>query len=138
VLVAQTAVTPMLGDRPVHRNLTAQEVAGLRRLTARTDASGEVLRLQICDLGARVVFPDDGSGFAGPADDEALDAAHGHVVAHLTRVNADSNDTGTGSSSVEVYAPLIGPASRRPIAVLELYLPYGPIAHDGAAGLHGM
>ena len=139
VLVGQTAVAPLLGDRPVHRRLTAEEVAALRRLTARTVASGEVLRLRIRNLGAHVVFSDDNSGFAGPADDEALDAAHGRVVALLTRVNADSNDTGRiGTSSVEVYVPLTGQATRRPIAVLELYLPYGPIAHDVTAGLHRM
>ena len=30
VLVGQTAVAPLLGDRPVHRRLSAEEVAGLR------------------------------------------------------------------------------------------------------------
>ena len=86
-----------------------------------------------------VVFSDDNSGFAGPADDEALDAAHGRVVALLTRVNADSNDTGRiGTSSVEVYVPLTGQATRRPIAVPELHLPCGPIAHDVTTGLHRM
>ena len=139
VLVAQTAVAPLLGDQPVRDRLTAEEAAGLRRLTARTVASGAVLRLRIRNLSAHVVFSDDGSGFVGPADDEALDAAHGRIVALLTRVNADSNDTGRiGTSSVEVYVPLTSTASRRPIAVLELYLPYGPIAHDITAGLHRM
>ncbi len=139
VLVGRTAVAPLLGDRPVHGRLTPEEMAGLRRLTARTVTSGEVLRLRIRDLGAHVVFSDDNSGFAGPADDEALDAAHGRVVALLTRVNADSNDSGAvGTSSVEVYVPLTDQATRRPIAVLELYLPYGPIAHDVTAGLRRM
>jgi hypothetical protein len=77
VLVGETAVAPLLGDRPVHGRLTPEEMAGLRRLTARTVASGEVLRLRIRDLDAHVVVSDDNSGFAAPADDEALDAAHG-------------------------------------------------------------
>ncbi len=60
-------MAPSLGDRPVQGSLTAEEVTGLRRLTARTVASGEVLRLRIRNLGAQVVFSDDGSGFVTAA-----------------------------------------------------------------------
>src|SRR6201999_148320 len=73
------------------------------------------------------VFADDGS--TGAADDEALDAAHGEVVSSLTWLNSDEGDSGPrGPRVVEGYEPLDSAQSGRRIGVLELYLPYAPIA----------
>ena len=97
----------------------------------------DVLRLRLRDLSGNVVFSDDGSGFGDRPEDEALDAAHGEVVAELTHLNADSDDTGPiGPRAVEVYLPLVaGPRAQR-VGVLEVYLPYAPIAIDVNRGLH--
>ena len=133
-LVARTAIEPQLDGRPLAGPLPASETQALRRLTDRAIDSDSVLRLRLRDTAGRVVFSDDGSGFGEEIEDEALDAAHGEVVAHLTRLNSDDNDTGpVGQRVVEVYLPVStgGPV----LGVLEIYLPYAPIARDVSAGL---
>ena len=140
ILVARTAVEPLLEGHPLSSGIDATERAGLRRLVSRVIGEGDVLRLRVRDLSARVVFSGDGSGFQSQEeddDDNALDAAGGEVVAHLTRLNSDSNDTGRiGTRSVEVYLPITVGATNRRIGVLEIYLPYAPISHDVTADLH--
>jgi diguanylate cyclase len=77
------------------------------------------------------------SGVGEKPEDEALEAARGAKIARLTFLNADSDDAGRhGAASVEVYLPLTAGASARRIGVLEIYLPYAPIARDVSAGLH--
>src|SRR5947209_7257083 len=143
ILLAHTGVQPPLSGDLLEHGLRPSERAGLERLGSLALARGEVLRLRLRDLTGRVVFSADGSGFNEPADDEALDAAHGEVVARLTRLNGDSpasadvdESTGAGVAAVEVYLPLTAGRSPSRIGVLELYLPYAPIARDLTAGLH--
>ena len=42
-----------------------------------------------------------------------------------------------GPQAVEVYQPLFAGAQKRPVGVLELYLPYAPIHNDVASRLNG-
>jgi PAS domain S-box-containing protein len=138
-LVAQTAVEPLLGTRPLGRHLSARERSGLRQLVRRAIDSGQqdILRLRIHNLSGQVVFSSDGSGFQGRPDEEALEAAGGAMVARLTHENADSNDVGPiGPQAVEVYEPLYAGRAARRIGVLELYLPYAPINADVTASMH--
>jgi hypothetical protein len=93
-LVARTAVEPLLDGRPLTLGLGATEKAALRRLTTRAIGEGDLLRMRVRDASGRVVFSDDGSGLTARPDDEALAAGRGEVVAHLTRLNSDTNDTG--------------------------------------------
>jgi diguanylate cyclase (GGDEF)-like protein len=137
ILVARTAVEPLLDGRPLSLGISSSEGKSLHRLTVAAIGHGDILRLRLRDLAGQVVFSDDGSGFRGRPEDEAIDAAHGETVAHLTRVNSDSNDTGrVGTQSVEVYLPLRAGTPRRKVGVLEVYLPYAPISEDVTAGLH--
>ena len=137
LLVAQTAVQPLLDARPITPSLGADERTGLRRLVAAAVHNKKILRLRVRDLAGQVVFSDDGSGFRAAPEDAALTAARGGVVAQLTHLNTDTNDTGpSGQAAVEVYQPLYAGGSGRPVGVLELYLPYGPIAADVAAGMY--
>jgi diguanylate cyclase (GGDEF)-like protein len=134
-LIARTSVEPLLDGRPLSRTMSLSEVESLRRVAQRAVGSGDVVRLRMRDLAGRVIFSDDGSGFGEQIEHEALDAAGGATVAHLTRLNADANDEGpAGPRVVEIYLPLStgGPW----LGVLEIYLPYAPIAHDVSAGLH--
>jgi diguanylate cyclase (GGDEF)-like protein len=138
-LVAQTAVEPQLGGQPLARGLTATDLLALRRLVKRAVVERHILRLRVRDLSGRVVFSDDGSGFKAEVDDEALDAAHGQVVARLTRLNSDHNDVGAaGVAAVEVYLPLTAGAPAHRIGVLEVYLPYAPIKRDIQAGMQSL
>src|SRR5438270_4997300 len=129
ILVAQPAVAPQLTDRPLSDGLTPTEKRRMDRLVGDAVGARHILRLRLRNLAGHVVFSDDGSGFAGAPEDEAISAARGHVVARLTRLNTDSNDTGrSGVPAVEVYQPLVAGSPRHRIGVLELYLPYGPIS----------
>ena len=137
LLIAQTAVQPLLDPRPITPHLGATERVGLQRLVAAAVHNGKILRLRVRDLAGQVVYSDDGSGLGGRPEDEALSAARGAVVVRLTRLNTDANDTGaTGVRAVEVYQPLHAAGSGRPVGVLEMYLPYDPIAADVAVGLN--
>jgi diguanylate cyclase (GGDEF)-like protein len=138
-LVAQTAVEPVLVGHPLGRGISPTELADLRRLVRRAVGERKVLRLRLRDLAGQVVFSDDGSGFATKPEDEAMSAAHGEIVARLTRLNTDTNDLGkTGVASVEVYQPLVAGTPSKRVGVLELYLPYAPISRDVTAGLRGL
>jgi diguanylate cyclase (GGDEF)-like protein len=137
VLVAQTAVEPVLDGRPLAQGLSPAERTDMRQLATSAIGHHSVLRLRLRDLSGQVVFSDDGSGLRQRPEDEALEAARGEIKARLTRLNSDSNDTGpVGPEVVEVYVPLVaGPAGHR-VGVLEEYLPYAPIKADVDAGLH--
>ncbi len=139
LLVAQTAVQPVLDGRPLSQGLSATETADLKRLVDHAVRSHDILRLRLRNLAGQVVFSDDGSGFGEKPEDEALDAAKGKIVERLTRLNTDDNDRGAeGPESVEIYLPLTAQSQNRVIGVLELYLPYGPIDADVSAGLHSL
>jgi diguanylate cyclase (GGDEF)-like protein len=137
LVVAQTAVEPELNGRPLSEGLGRGERVAMTRLVQRAVAEKDVLRLRLRDLQGRVVFSADGTGLHDGVDDEALDAAHGDVVADLTHLNADSNDDDSivGVPSVEVYLPLHAGTPTRRVGVLEIYLPYTPIATEVRAGL---
>ncbi|MDQ1521625.1 MAG: hypothetical protein QOI55_2698, partial [Actinomycetota bacterium] len=135
-LVAETAVEPLLSGHLLHDGLRADERAGLTRLV-RAVNKDSILRLRIRDLQGYVVFSDDGSGFSAKADDEAVEAGEGKVVSGLRRLNRDVNDHGPlGTDAVEVYTQLDAGPARRPVGVLEVYLPYARIRTSVNAGLH--
>ena len=97
---------------------------------------GQVVRLRLRDLDGNVVYAYGAGTDEKPADDdEALDAARGKTVAKLTYLNGDDDTSGAarGPQVVEVYQPLVAQNGAR-IGVVELYLPYAPIAADIAAG----
>jgi diguanylate cyclase len=137
VLVAETAIEPILDGRPLAAHLSATETAQLDRLVTRSVRTHQILRLRLRDLAGNVVFSVDGSGFSDKPDDEAVDAAHGEIVAGLTHLNADSDDVGPiGPEAVEVYVPLMAGVPSQRVGVMEVYLPYAPIDLDVTAGLH--
>jgi diguanylate cyclase (GGDEF)-like protein len=137
-LIAHSAVEPLLNGRPINAQLTRRERSELRRMTTSVVRRHDVLRLRIRDLSGDVVFANDGSGQQGSeGDDEALAAARGHVIATLTHLNSDSNDTGSaGAQAVELYLPLRSGTGQQTVGVLELYLPYAAISRDVTSGLH--
>ncbi|WP_375480731.1 putative bifunctional diguanylate cyclase/phosphodiesterase [uncultured Jatrophihabitans sp.] len=129
-LIEGAAVSPIISQQPLGASATtlppASRVA-LSRAVRTTIAAGQVLRLRLRNLAGRVVYASDGSS-ATPDDDNAEKAANGHTVAELTRLNADDASGPRGPRAVEVYLPLRGEARGRPLGVLEMYVPYSPIA----------
>ena len=77
--------------------------------------SGVVMRLRVRDLDGNVVYSQDGSGLQEAPEDDAVEAADGHVHSEITRLNADANDSGPlGAQVVEVYMPLYRRVRRDP------------------------
>ncbi len=137
LLVAQTAVEPILDGRPLSQSLTPAETTALYRLVSWAVHDHDVLRLRLRDPSSRVVFSDDGSGYNLHPEAPAFAAARGVTSVRLTRLNADDNDTGPlGPQAVEVYLPLTAGSAQHRVGVLEVYLPYAPIGADVNAGLH--
>lgn len=131
-LIARASIAPMLDGKDLRLGLSSAEQSDLRRSVGFSERSGEVLRLRLRDLDGKVVFPE---GLSSLPDDEALEAAHGEVFAELTWLNADRVDQGArGPRVVEVYEPLSSVQTGTRIGVLELYLPYAPIAADITRG----
>ncbi|HEX3906326.1 MAG TPA: bifunctional diguanylate cyclase/phosphodiesterase [Mycobacteriales bacterium] len=142
-LLAGSVISPALGQSaPVGPTLTSAQQARVERAVAPTILGHRVVRLRIRDLESDVVWSDDGSGFGEPVDGEALDAASGVPVVDLTKLDADEagdgagHDAGTGPRVVEAYVPILAHDSARRIGVLEVYLPYRPIAADVSTGQH--
>jgi diguanylate cyclase (GGDEF)-like protein len=143
ILMAQTAVEPRLDGRALSEGLSPMETMDMDRLVATAVRSHDVLRLRLRDLAGDVIYSDDGSGLHSDADesdaDEIQDAAHGQAVAEITRLNADSDDSGPlGPPAVEVYLPLHAGVAHHLVGVLEVYLPYTPIQKDVDAGLNSL
>jgi diguanylate cyclase len=139
VLMAESAVEPLLNGKPLSRGLTPVEAMRLHSLASEVTKNGSVQRLRLRDLAGNVIFSSDGSGFHDEIEDEAIDAGHGETIVHLTHLNADSVDRGAVKGlSVEVYIPLyVGNLTNR-VGVMEVYLPYSPISHDVNAGIHSL
>ncbi len=140
-LFAHVAVEPLLAGADLGRPLTDREVAALDQMSESAVAGGEIVRLRLRDLDGRIVYSSDGSGAVDEVDDHALEAARGEVIAEVTHLDADDNGGGTGDVGIraaEVYRPLTDGTSTTPIGVLELYLPYDPIAQDVEAGLNSL
>ncbi|HLM95710.1 MAG TPA: bifunctional diguanylate cyclase/phosphodiesterase [Acidimicrobiales bacterium] len=137
LLVAQTAVEPILDGRPLSQGLSPTELTAMNRLVKRAVGDHDVLRLRLQDVTGHVVYSDDGTGFSKNVDDEAVEAAQGQITAEVTHLNADSDDTGLplGPKAVEVYLPVTAGSPEHVVGVFEVYLPYAPIAADVNAGL---
>jgi diguanylate cyclase (GGDEF)-like protein len=138
-LIDQTAIEPIIGTVPLGagRLQGGSVYEALSEVATTAVGDKHVLRMRVRNLEGNVVFSDDGSGFGGTPEDEVVDAAHGEILASLTRVNTDTNDAGVkGPQAVEVYEPIVVGRNHQPVGVLELYLPYEPIRSDVAAGLH--
>ena len=143
VLVAETAVAPRLDGRMLSLGLSPVEKTDMNRLVRAAVKSHDLLRLRLRDQAGDVIYSDDGSGLhsSSEANDmgKVLDASHGTIDASITHLNSDSNDSGPiGPAAVEVYMPLLAGTPRHQVGVLEIYLPYSPIAADIDAGLESL
>jgi diguanylate cyclase len=135
-LIGKTLIEPLLVSGDLSKGLTTEQWIETRQVVLKSIKDGDVVRLRIRDMSGYVVYSDDGSGFAEMPDEEALDVARGKLITKVTTVNADNNDHGpSGVQAVEAYRPLRGGPDAAIVGVLEVYLPYAPIAHEVSAGL---
>ena len=140
LLMAQTAIGPLLDGRPLAAEMGAAENTDMRHLVSDAVRSRHVLRLRLRDLAGNVVFSNDGTGLHQPANndnrDELSRAAHGFIIARLTTLNADNHHGPLGPAVVEVYLPLLAGSPAHQVGILEVYLPYSPIRADVTSGIH--
>ncbi len=141
--IANAGIEPVVGGRDLKLGLTPTERAQLAATTEPLLRSGNVLRLRLRDATGAVEF-DAAQPNAAPhqdTDDEVEEAAGGDVVRQLTRLDADEVDGGheSGARAVEAYLPIhVGGGNQRVVGVLEIYLPYAPLARSFAASNHAM
>jgi diguanylate cyclase len=132
-LAARSSVARDLADRPLRAPLTDRERRALDKTVAEASRNGEMLRLRVRDLAGRVVYSGNARDI-GAVDEDAIEAAEGTTVTQLTWLNADAVDDGAavdrGPRVIEAYTPILSPKTYQPIGVLEVYLPYAPIAAD--------
>jgi hypothetical protein len=140
--IANAGIEPVLGSRELAKPLTHAERMKLAATTGPLLQSGSVLRLRLRDLKGAVVFDaaKPNQRPHGDPDEEVQEAARGEVVRKQTRLNADQVDahSSEGPRAVEAYIPVNAVRDARVIGVLEIYLPYAPIAHSFAASNRAM
>jgi diguanylate cyclase (GGDEF)-like protein len=141
--ITNAGIEPVVGDRDLSQPLTPAARAALVGNTRPLLESGNVLRLRLRDRSGAVVFDASKPNETprGEEDDEVSNAVRGETVRRLTRVNGDQvdGDSKVGARAVEVYLPVHpSGASDRVVGVLEVYLPYAPIAQSFAASNRSM
>jgi diguanylate cyclase len=139
-LIAGSVIAPAVDTPvPLHSRLSTSQQIRVSRAVAPSVVRGSIERLRIRALDGTVVWSDDDSDLGTSPDVDADVASHGRPVVHLTHLFADAGEAGSAGSSsgpraVEVYVPLLAEDSAQRIGVLEVYLPYAPIAADVSSG----
>ncbi len=142
--IAEAGVVSQLDGRDLRAGVNIAERGSLARTTSPLLAHGSVERLRIRANNGAVVFdaahPYAPASLAPEPDDEITAASHGRVVSLRTTLNSDGVDgeRHDGAASIEVYLPLRDDQQGKPFGVLEVYIPYGPIAAVRNASLHRM
>jgi diguanylate cyclase (GGDEF)-like protein len=131
-VIEQMAIAPVLGRRDLALGLRPSERAGLLRATELASFSGSVIRLRLRTFGGRVVFSDDGStADSVPASGRAFRRA----AAGGRDISIVADPTGEPGRVIRVLQPVVPNASGQATGVLEVYLPYAPIAAQARAQL---
>jgi diguanylate cyclase len=141
-LIADGAILSQL-DGDLAHGLDAAARARLVRTTAPLLARGSLVRLRLRGPHGEIVFdaahPDAAERHV-PVDGDVAEALHGEVLAERTRLDADAEDGARhdGAQAIEVYFPLLSHAriDDSTIGVLEMYVPYAPIAAARTTSLH--
>jgi diguanylate cyclase (GGDEF)-like protein len=123
-VIEQMAIAPALGGHDLSRGVDSDELERLQRATDLAIFSGSVSRLRLRSFTGRVVFSDDGLMTSSlPSSATAFRAA----VAGRSDVAIVDDDMAPGRL-IRVLQPVVPSATGQAVGVLELYLPYGPIA----------
>ncbi|HEV7205480.1 MAG TPA: bifunctional diguanylate cyclase/phosphodiesterase [Jatrophihabitans sp.] len=124
-VIQQMAIAPAVGRADLDRGISAGEQAALQRATNLAVYSGSLTELRLRDFDGRIVFADDGSATDPlPNSDPAFrSAANGRVSAAVVPDPRDPRQ-----NTIRVLQPIVPDVNGQATGVLELYLPYAPIA----------
>jgi diguanylate cyclase (GGDEF)-like protein len=133
-VIEQMAIAPALRGADLSKGLSAPERDRLSSATDLAIFQGSVFRLRLLSFTGVVTFSDDGSvRGAVPASDPAFRAAASGVVdARIVEAGAQ-----TSAAAIRVLQPVIAESNGQAIGVLEVYLPYEPIAAKVQADTRG-
>jgi diguanylate cyclase (GGDEF)-like protein len=128
--IAQLAVQSRLevgdlsGPLPAARRIELDEV-----FSNAMSANQHLNRVKLFNAAHQVVYSDDASlvGKAAVHDQSVAQALTGATKAAL---ESGTDDSGTGSRTLEVYVPLRVAGAAEPLGVLEIYMPYAPVADE--------
>ncbi len=133
-IVAEATVSPELSGDTLTNGLTAEERAGLVKSLEPILREGTALRLRLRDRVGHVVFDPERPNAApfGPRNNEVVEALTGKDVRLRTHLNTDAADHArtAGTAAVEVYEPVRASTGSHFVGVMEIYVPYGPIARS--------
>ncbi len=137
--VNEAGIEPYVGTQSLAEGLTPAVRNRLESATAGLFDTGTVLLLRLRAPDGRIVFdaihPDAPAGLPDNSDD-IKEAVDGTAVAGRTKVGSDVIDgmRSDGVSAIEVYLPIVSrSAGLGVVGVLEMYIPYDPIAASNAA-----
>jgi diguanylate cyclase (GGDEF)-like protein len=131
-VIEQMAIAPVLGKQDLREGLNAREREGLMQATQLAVFSESVLRLRVRSFDGRVIFSDDGTTSGAL---QTSDPAFRHAALGGRDVAIVSSAEGHGRV-LRALLPIVPNATGRATGVLEVYLPYAPIAAQVTAELH--
>jgi len=131
-VIEQMAIAPVLGKQDLREGLDAREREGLMQATQLAVFSESVLRLRVRSFDGRVIFSDDGTTTGAL---QTSDPAFRHAALGERDVAIVSSAQGHGRV-LRALLPIVPNATGRATGVLEIYLPYAPIAAQVTAELH--
>lgn len=133
VLTSHVGLEPLLTRANLERSLTPEHRGKLDEALSNPAVRQQLVRVKIWNRAGRVVYSDAKQilGRRFPLSEELVEALAGRVVSEVSTLGGAENvaEANMGFERLlEVYVPLRVQPSAKPIGVLELYLPYEPIA----------
>src|SRR5690606_13685889 len=124
-VIMQMAISPALDTRPLSQGLSAVELSGLWAATDLAIYSGSLNAIRLRAFDGTEVFADNGASVDPlPADSPEFRAAmSGEAPAAI--VDAPS---GSGERVIRVIQQVVPSATGQATGILQVYLPYEPIA----------
>src|SRR4051794_36340468 len=134
-LIAVGRDAQLLGRVGVQSQLTRRDLEGGmsprrldqvgRALRAGSLAESGLSRVKVFNGRGTVVYSDDRAQVGRPGDDEVEEALDGEIETEVTR---GTDETGHGAKMLEAYVPLRWHANGPIVGVVEIYIPYAPVA----------
>ena len=127
-VIEQTALAPALAGHDLGLGLSTEERERLSDATDLAIFSGSISRLRLRSFDGRVVFSDDGSTVSPVPSGSARFRAAAAGATSAQVMPGDTRAAGSDSRVVSVMQPVVPRSSGQAVGVLEIDLPYGPIA----------
>lgn len=139
--LATAAIEPYLDSDRLSDGLSNEQRVSIARATGHLLTQGSALALRIRDLNGEIVFDAAdpfGTPNVGPPEQEVQEAVDNGMSSLLTTLGADEVDGATtdGARAIEAYVAIHPMAnSGLIVGVLEVYIPYAPIAVERETSL---